>query len=41
MDFDHLNNKEFDVNYLSATGRIGALKKEIDTEDDDIEIKLI
>lgn len=30
MDFDHLENKEFDVNFLSATGRIGALKKEIE-----------
>lgn len=29
MDFDHLENKEFSIHYLSATGRIGALKKEI------------
>lgn len=29
MDFDHLRDKEFDVNHLSNTGRIGALKKEI------------
>lgn len=30
MDFDHLDNKEFGVNFLSATGRIAALKKEIE-----------
>ena len=29
MDFDHLEDKEFGINFLSATGRIGALKKEI------------
>lgn len=30
MDFDHLSDKKFNVNFLSATGRISALKKEID-----------
>lgn len=29
MDFDHLEDKEFSINFLSSTGRIGALKKEI------------
>ena len=29
MDFDHLEDKEFRVSYLSSTGRIGALKKEM------------
>lgn len=31
MDFDHINedDKLNDINYLSSTGRIGALKKEI------------
>jgi len=29
MDFDHLEDKAFDINFLSSTGRIGALKKEI------------
>ncbi len=29
MDFDHLEDKEFSINFLSATGRIAALKKEI------------
>ena len=30
MDFDHLEDKEFGINFLSATGRIGALKKELE-----------
>ncbi len=30
MDFDHICDKEFNVNFLSSTGRIGALKKEIE-----------
>lgn len=30
MDFDHLENKENMVSFLSATGRIGALKREIE-----------
>ena len=29
MDFDHLEDKVGAISYLSATGRIGALKKEI------------
>ncbi len=29
MDFDHLDDKSFNVNFLSSTGRIGLLKKEI------------
>jgi soluble cytochrome b562 len=29
MDFDHLGDKLDGVNYLMATGRIGALKREI------------
>lgn len=29
MDFDHLGDKDNDINYLSSTGRIGALKEEI------------
>lgn len=29
MDFDHLEDKQNTVSILSATGRIGALKKEI------------
>ena len=29
MDFDHLRDKDFNINYLSSTGRIGSLKKEI------------
>lgn len=31
MDFDHLDGKEkeYGINFLSSTGRIGALKKEI------------
>lgn len=31
MDFDHMDGKEKEnnINYLSSTGRIGALKKEI------------
>lgn len=29
MDFDHLGEKKDIVNFLGATGRIGALKKEI------------
>jgi hypothetical protein len=32
MDFDHLDsqNKENDINFLSNTGRIGAVKREIE-----------
>lgn len=30
MDFDHLDDKQFGINFLSATGRIGLLKKEIE-----------
>ena len=30
MDFDHLQHKDFNINYLMSTGRIGALKKEIE-----------
>ncbi|MDD3035770.1 MAG: hypothetical protein PHO93_02515 [Candidatus Saccharimonadaceae bacterium] len=30
MDFDHLEDKQFNINFLSATGRVGALKKEIE-----------
>lgn len=30
MDFDHLGNKIEGINFLAATGRIGALKKEIE-----------
>lgn len=32
MDFDHINAKDkvHDINFLSSTGRIGALKKEIE-----------
>jgi hypothetical protein len=29
MDFDHLGDKEFDINYLTATGRCGKLRDEI------------
>lgn len=29
MDFDHLEDKKFNISYLSATGRIGTLKKEM------------
>lgn len=29
MDFDHLDDKENAISFLSATGRIGALKREI------------
>ncbi len=29
MDFDHLKSKEHNISFLMATGRIGALKKEI------------
>ncbi len=29
MDFDHLEDKDSSIHYLAATGRIGALKKEI------------
>lgn len=29
MDFDHVAKKDFGINFLSSTGRIGALKKEI------------
>ena len=29
MDFDHLEDKEYGINFLCSTGRIGALKKEI------------
>jgi hypothetical protein len=29
MDFDHLGDKEYDINFLCSTGRIGALKKEL------------
>ncbi len=29
MDFDHLEDKKFDINFLASTGRIGALKVEI------------
>lgn len=29
MDFDHISDKEFDINFLTATGRIGAIKREI------------
>jgi hypothetical protein len=29
MDFDHLEDKENIISFLTATGRIGALKKEI------------
>lgn len=30
MDFDHLEGKDFGINFLSATGRIAALKKELE-----------
>ena len=30
MDFDHLDSKEHDISFLTSTGRIGALKQEID-----------
>ena len=30
MDFDHLERKENIISFLSASGRIGALKKEIE-----------
>jgi hypothetical protein len=29
MDFDHLEDKKFNISYLAATGRIGTLKMEI------------
>lgn len=29
MDFDHLEDKDQNISFLAATGRIGALKKEI------------
>ncbi|HSH55583.1 MAG TPA: hypothetical protein VK983_02020 [Candidatus Limnocylindrales bacterium] len=29
MDFDHLEGKEQEISFLCATGRIGALKKEL------------
>lgn len=29
MDFDHLEDKKFNISYLAATGRIGKLKDEI------------
>ena len=30
MDFDHLADKEREINFLASTGRIGALKREIE-----------
>lgn len=30
MDFDHLRDKESDINFLMATGRIAAARKEIE-----------
>lgn len=30
MDFDHMENKKFEVNFLASSGRIGALKREIE-----------
>ncbi|MGH7195645.1 MAG: hypothetical protein ACREGA_02595 [Candidatus Saccharimonadales bacterium] len=29
MDFDHIENKENIISFLAATGRVGALKREI------------
>jgi len=30
MDFDHLKDKEYEINFLASTGRIGAVKLEIE-----------
>ena len=30
MDFDHINDKVSNVSFLTATGRIGAVKKELE-----------